>query len=289
MNKKLLAIACGCGALLLSSCMDTSVVEPDISAILPVGITRYDGTIYDYLQNGDPLLGVTYDSLLYLLDYTDESSCVPLKFADLKACLQDEEKQYTFMAAPDSCFRYALNALNRFRRLNKLTITDANISVDAPEAEKNAVGDMTLKKLLSYRKEIERTDDDGSAKKSTDIYEYKAPLDSMLCRYMTQGIYDTEKLSYVSSADGQIIQGLYSYRMNLMYKRLPASGYVGGGPKDITFYDMCNTLEMSRWESTKVLWTDVYATNGVIHVLVPQHEFGFGNFIYYFRNIGHEE
>lgn len=67
MNKKLLAIACSWGALLLSSCMDTSVVESDMSEIPSQGITYYDGTIYEYLENGDHSLGVTYDSLLYLL------------------------------------------------------------------------------------------------------------------------------------------------------------------------------------------------------------------------------
>ena len=49
MNKKLLAIACSWGALLLSSCMDTSVVESDMSGIPSQGITYYDGTIYEYL------------------------------------------------------------------------------------------------------------------------------------------------------------------------------------------------------------------------------------------------
>ena len=106
---------------------------------------------------------------------------------------------------------------------------------------------------------------------------------------MTFGLYDTDALSLVKAAEGKVIQGLYPYRMNLMYKRLSASGFVGSGLKDITFYDMRNTLEKTRWESTKVLWADVYTTNGVIHVLVPQHEFGFGNFIHYFRNMGHEE
>ena len=53
MNKKLLAIACSWGALLLSSCMDTSVVESDMSGIPSQGITYYDGTIYEYLENGD--------------------------------------------------------------------------------------------------------------------------------------------------------------------------------------------------------------------------------------------
>ena len=51
MNKKLLAIACSWGALLLSSCMDTSVVESDMSEIPSQGITYYDGTIYEYLEN----------------------------------------------------------------------------------------------------------------------------------------------------------------------------------------------------------------------------------------------
>lgn len=289
MNKKLLAIACGWGTLLFSSCMDTSVVESDISGIRPVGITRYDGTIYEYLQNGDHALGVTYDSLLYLLNYSDEESAVPLKFTELKACLGDKDEQCTFMAVPDSCFRLALKALNNFRRLNKLTITEEDMSVDAMDTEKNAIGDLTLEKLLNYHKEIERVDEKKPDKKRTDIYEYKAPLDSMLCRYMISGLYDTETLSRVTSADGKIVQGLYPYRMNLIYRRLSASGLIGGGPKDLTFYDMRNTLEMSRWESTKILWADVYATNGVIHILVPQHEFGFGNFIHYFRNMGHEE
>ena len=114
MNKKLLAIACSWGALLLSSCMDTSVVESDMSGIPSQGITYYDGTIYEYLENGDHSLGVTYDSLLYLLDCSVEESSVPLKFQELKTCLQDEEGEYTLMAVPDSCIRLALKMLNNY-------------------------------------------------------------------------------------------------------------------------------------------------------------------------------
>ena len=94
-----------------------------------------------------------------------------------------------------------------------------------------------------------------------------------MCRYMTPGIYDTETLSGFSYVEGKVIQGLHNYRMNLAYRRLPASGFVGGGLKDLTIYDMRNTLEKEKWESAKMLWTDIYAKNGVIHVLLPQHEF----------------
>ena len=222
------------------------------------------------------------------MDCSFEESSVPLKLQELKTCLQDEEGEYTLIAVPDSCIRLALKMLNNYRRLNNLVIDAKDIPADAPESEKYAAGELTLEKLLNYRKEIEHTDAQ-TQKPKIDIYEYKAPLDTMLCRYMTAGLYDTEKLSRVTSAEGTIIQGLYSYRMNLSYRRLPASGYMGAGPQDITFYDMRNTLNMTYWESTKVMWTDVQTKNGVIHVLFPQHEFGFGNFIHYFRNVGHEE
>ena len=286
---RLLTIVCGWGIMLLSSCMDTAVVDADISELQPQGLTRFDGTIYEYLQNDDLNLGVTYDSLMLLIDYEEPDCPVELKFSELKRCLQDEAGQYTFMAIPDSCFRYALQELNRYRRLNELMIDSDDFSEEIPESEKYAAGELTLNKLLNYRKDIERTDEKNPEKKWTDSYIYKDGLDSLVCRYMTPGIYDTETLSGFSYVEGKVIQGLHNYRMNLAYRRLPASGFVGGGLKDLTIYDMRNTLEKEKWESAKMLWTDIYATNGVIHVLLPQHEFGFGRFIQYFRNVGHEK
>jgi hypothetical protein bacD2_03814 len=269
--------------------MDTAVVDADISELQPQGLTRFDGTIYEYLQNDDLNLGVTYDSLMLLIDYEEPDCPVELKFSELKRCLQDEAGQYTFMAIPDSCFRYALQELNRYRRLNELMIDSDDFSEEIPESEKYAAGELTLNKLLNYRKDIERTDEKNPEKKWTDSYIYKDGLDSLVCRYMTPGIYDTETLSGFSYVEGKVIQGLHNYRMNLAYRRLPASGFVGGGLKDLTIYDMRNTLEKEKWESAKMLWTDIYAKNGVIHVLLPQHEFGFGRFIQYFRNVGHEK
>ena len=102
-------------------------------------------------------------------------------------------------------------------------------------------GELTLEKLLNYRKEIEHTDAQ-TQKPKIDIYEYKAPLDTMLCRYMTAGLYDTEKLSRVTSAEGTIIQGLYSYRMNLSYRRLPASGYMGAGDPSLCIISVISNV-----------------------------------------------
>ena len=80
---RLLTIVCGWGITLLSSCMDTAVVDADISELQPQGLTRFDGTIYEYLQNDDLDLGVTYDSLMLLIDYEEPDCPVELKFSEL--------------------------------------------------------------------------------------------------------------------------------------------------------------------------------------------------------------
>ena len=289
---KLLTITCSLAVLALSSCTDFSVADVDLSGSKGVGMTRYDGTIYEYLKAGDPELGLTFDSLMYFLDLPDEEEDalgIPLELNELRRALKDETGQCTLMALPDSCFRTALESLNRYRKLNKLQLTAEDLDEDAGEKESYAVGELTLKKLWNYQKRLEAPVLDKEGNPIYIDYEYKSQMDSLLCRYMVPGLYDTEQLSTSSSVEGQFVQGLHSYRMSLFYRRLPASGFINGGPKDITFYDMGNTLDKDKWEPAKVLWTDIYAKNGVIHVMVPQHEFGFGKFILYFRNLGHEK
>jgi hypothetical protein len=289
---KLLTIACCLATLAFSSCMESSVVDVDIAGSKEAVITRYDGTIYEYLKAGDPNLGVTFDSLVYFLDLPDEerdASGIPLKLNDLRRDLKDETGQYTLMALPDSCFRVALKALNKYRKLNKLQLSTEDLDEDAGEKEKYAIGELTLKKLWNYQKVVETISRDKDENLIYEHYEYKSQLDSLLCRYMAPGIYDTPQLSTISSVEGQMIQGLHTYRMSLFYRRLPASGYQNAGLKELTLYDMGNTLDKDKWEPAKVQWTDIYAKNGVIHVMVPQHEFGFGKFIHYFRNLGHEK
>lgn len=289
---KLLTITCSLAVLALSSCTDFSVADVDLSGSKGVGMTRYDGTIYEYLKAGDPELGLTFDSLMYFLDLPDEEEDalgIPLELNELRRALKDETGQCTLMALPDSCFRTALESLNRYRKLNKLQLTAEDLDEDAGEKESYAVGELTLKKLRNYQKRLEAPVLDKEGNPIYIDYEYKSQMDSLLCRYMVPGLYDTEQLSTSSSVEGQFVQGLHSYRMSLFYRRLPASGFINGGPKDITFYDMGNTLDKDKWEPAKVLWTDIYAKNGVIHVMVSQHEFGFDKFIHYFRNLGYEK
>jgi hypothetical protein len=253
--------------------MKTTVVEADMSRVQDAGISHFDGTIYEYLQQGDSRSGMTFDSLLYLLDYTSDADSL-LKFKDLKSCLQDEQGEYTLLAVPNSCFTSALNRLNQYRRLKYPGNND----------------DLSLVKLLTYRKEIDRYAETNPAMiVNTDVYEYKYYLEEMTCRYVLPGKYDTGTIEAMSDK-GQIIFSLFhDYRMYLVCQRQPASGFVGAGPKELIYYDMLNTLQQDEWIWTKAAWIDIQARNGVIHLLTLAHEFGYGQFIENFKNYGYEE
>jgi hypothetical protein len=254
--------------------MKTTVVEADVSHVQEAGMSSFNGTIYEYLQQGDRRLEMTFDSLLYLLDNDVSNSDSLLKFKEMKGCLQDEQGEYTLLAAPDSCFVNALDRLNRYRGLK--------------DPENNDT--LSLTKLLTYRKEIDRYDElNPTIVISTDVYEYKYHLEAMACRYVLSGRYDTETIE-ATFGEGQIMFSLFhDYRMYLACRRLPASGLVGAGIKELTYYDMLNTLQQDEWMWTKAVWMDIHAKNGVIHVLTPSHEFGYGQFIENFKNYGYEK
>ena len=276
MNKLLSIVCTFWGITMITSCIDAAVVEVEPSQLGEAGTSYFDGTIYEYLEQGDELLKVTFDSLLYLLNYEDPASQKPLRFKELKECLQNENGKYTLLAVPDSCFRHAIQRLNSFRYVNSL---------------KDEEGDLSLRKILEYHKEIERepiNDDDSPV---IDVFEYKQVLDTLVCRYAISGFYDTEALTsqFASGQKHTLKSMFYEYNMCLSYNRKPASGFVGVGVKDLTYYDMRNTLQEDVWVYTKAIWTDIYTRNGVIHVLTPGHEFGYGQFIHYFKKYGHEE
>lgn len=271
--------------LLLGACMNVTVDDVDISGMENKGITNFDGSIYEYLKNGDPDLGVTFDSLRYILEYytPEEANEKKLKIQELKACLEDLEGEYTLMAVPDSCFKKALQNLNLYRKMNSLV----PITI-GEEGDKQKINELTLEHVLTYSKSVPRYDvTDPEVIVKTDIYEYSQGLDSLVCRYVLSGIYDTPSLNLQKT---NIVSSLfYDYRMNLQIDYSSASGYVNGGIKKVTYYDMHNTLETTKWEKTEAKWMDVYAKNGVIHVLIPEHEFGYGEFLEKFKKMGHEE
>lgn len=103
-----------------------------------------------------------------------------------------------------------------------------------------------------------------------------AHLDTLACRYILRGLYNTDRV--VGNADGILAPNIkYDYSMNLLYERVNAGGYVGGGPQQLFFSDPKETPFEIFWVTTKTQIVNVKTNNGIVHVLSSGHDFGFGN------------
>lgn len=101
-------------------------------------------------------------------------------------------------------------------------------------------------------------------------------LDTLACRYILNGLYATERV--VDNADGIQAPAIkYDYQMNLLYERINAAGYEGGGPQQLFFSDPKQTPFEVFWVTTKTQIVNVKTNNGIVHVLSSGHDFGFGN------------
>lgn len=261
-------------AVIGAACMDATVEDTDTN-IWEQEATEtysYDGTIYDFLDQEDNEFDVTFHSMLTLLNYDDDSFH---HFSELKSRLSDVSEESTLLAIPDACFDAAFKSVNIYRERNNLTTEGA----------------LTLEKLFIPRF-VQRENPESTEKNPlppiTVTFDYKEDLDSILCRYVLPGICDTHILE-AAGGDSTINTIRYNYRMRLSYKRMPASGFVGAGVKDLTYYDINNTLQMDKWDMSKVKWMDIHTLNGVIHIMNPGHEFSFEEFTHRFKNYGYEK
>ena len=118
-------------------------------------------------------------------------------------------------------------------------------------------------------------------------YDYRADLERMLCKYIIKGSYDTDNI-LANEGNASLNSLKYNYQMNIECSRKPASGFVGGGVKQLICSDMKNSQVKDNWNRVSTVWNDVYTNNGIIHILSPQHSFGFDEVIYVFNNYGNE-
>lgn len=100
-------------------------------------------------------------------------------------------------------------------------------------------------------------------------------LDSLMSRYVFEGEYDTKVLA--PFIEGQLLKSYqYDYDMHLQHEVLDASGYVQGGEQQIQLSDVNNSIFMRYWNTTNTKSVNIHTQNGVIHILSPNHDFGFG-------------
>jgi len=103
-----------------------------------------------------------------------------------------------------------------------------------------------------------------------------ATLDTFLCRYILRGHATSDSL--VNFTDGRLYPSVrYGYPMQLQYSQTNASGFKNGGPKAITFSDPKNSIFTRYWVRVNTITVDIKTSNATIHLLPPNHDFGFGD------------
>lgn len=103
-----------------------------------------------------------------------------------------------------------------------------------------------------------------------------ATLDTFLCRYVLRGHATSDSL--LNFTDGRFYSSVrYDYPMQLQYSQTNASGFKNGGPKAITFSDPKNSIFTRYWVRVNTITVDIKTSNAKIHLLPPNHDFGFGD------------
>lgn len=105
-----------------------------------------------------------------------------------------------------------------------------------------------------------------------------AQLDTMTCRYLIRGNYNTNDLS--SFVDGLMVRSIrYEYPMHILYNKVDASGFSQGGPQILVFSDPKNSIFVRYWQRTPTNAVNIKTNNAIVNIVSPGHDFGFGDFV----------
>ncbi len=102
-------------------------------------------------------------------------------------------------------------------------------------------------------------------------------LDTLVTKYIIRGLYTSESLK---QQDGLMFYGVrYNRMMHAKFTTSTSSGYTGGGPGYLQFDDTKQSIFTRFWASTTTGSIDIKTKNGIVHVVDPNHVFGFDEFV----------
>ncbi|MEZ0450626.1 fasciclin domain-containing protein [Sphingobacterium thalpophilum] len=102
-------------------------------------------------------------------------------------------------------------------------------------------------------------------------------LDSLMCQYIIQGKISSDSLQ---DQDGKDVKGVrYGYPMHIGLNRQASSGFLNGGPAVIDFSDTRKSVFNRNWVTTQTSSLNIQTDNAVVHVINPDHVFGFDKFV----------
>lgn len=171
---------------------------------------------------------------------------------------------YEYLESNKGVFDSLLLVLDRVFPLQD-TLRNKQITLFAPTNESFTIAlqNLNTQRKLGNKKPVYLED--------IDRFE----LDTLISKYIFDEIITTESIRYMK--DGVYKYGVnQGYKMHVKYNVLNASGYVGGGQQQIIFTDPNYSIFERYWEKTTTNSVNIFTKNGVIHILTPSHDFGFG-------------
>lgn len=102
-------------------------------------------------------------------------------------------------------------------------------------------------------------------------------LDTLLSRYIVQGLQVTDSMVFVDGLDVNPIK--YPHTMHAQQIQDDASGFVKGGLVTVYYTDKKNSTFEILWSRAATQAVNIRTSTSIIHVLASGHEFGFGDFL----------
>jgi len=170
---------------------------------------------------------------------------------------------YDYILSQNNVYDSLILVLDRLEPL-KDTLKNKNVTFFAitNKSFDNAIKDLNIKRAISNKSPLYLKDIDLLS------------LDTLMCRYIIKGSLKTDSVQKL--VDGLFIQSLkYNYQMHTQYRSLNASGFVNGGQQQLVFTDPNESIFERYWESIPTNSVNISTNNSIIHVLAPDHNFGF--------------
>lgn len=248
-----------CSLMLFMACKN---YDSEFTEVTMDDNTIFNGSILDFLEQGDPSRRLTFDSMLLVID----------GIPGLRDSLTQTSNPKTVFAIPDVCFQEAMAQLNNYRESKQL-------------GRELALEDFLIEPFVVIEEQQGPTPD--SIVIIEHHYDYRLQLDSLISRYIFEGDIETQGLTeYLNGLHTQ--DHKFSYLMHVLYQRQFASGIEQMARRRLILSDKNGTQREEMWDRSETQAIDIRTNNGYVHILNNGHEFGFSKLIANFQNYGNE-
>jgi len=173
---------------------------------------------------------------------------------------------YDYLLSKHGVFDSLVKVVGR-TEMEKLLKESNNITLFAPT---NQSFKIALDNLNNTRK---KADKPMEYINNVDILH----LDTMMSQYLIRGYYPTDSMLLKDGIN--LFDYKNGYPMNAKVISGNSSGYLKGGPVIIQYSDTKRSQFTRNWVTATTESINIQADNGIVHVLAPDHVFGFNDFV----------